>query len=124
MADLVNIRNLHRLALQLTWNRLRRPNRPGGYTRRHVNAFRANLGVDQRTPFIVGHTPLSPDGTVWLDVGDIESHHIVHSGNARNMAVFIRAGKSLIPLVYRSEALLDLANALNISEPEDTALAG
>ncbi len=124
VADLVNIRNQERLTLELTWNRLRRPNRPGGYSKRHVNAFRANLGVDERTPFIVGHTPLSPDGTVWLDVGDIVNHHIVHSGNRHNMAVFIRVGKNLIPLVYRSEALLDLANALNITEPERAALAG
>lgn len=123
-SDLVNIRSRHRLGQELIWNRVRRPNHPGGYGKRHVNAFRTKLGVDEQTAFIVGHTPLSPDGTLWLDVGNIPNHHIVYSANPHNLAVFIGLGQDLVPLEYPAEALLDLTNALEVSEQEPAALVG
>jgi hypothetical protein len=39
--------------------------------------LRRRLGVDPDTPFVVGHTPLSPDDTLWLDAGGIENHHVL-----------------------------------------------
>ena len=120
----MNIRSRHRLGQELIWNRVRRPNHPGGYGKRHVTAFRAKLGVDEETAFIVGHTPLSPEGTLWLDVGNIRNHHIVYSANPENLAVFVGLGQDLFPLEYRAEALLDLTNALEASEQEPAALVG
>ena len=118
LSDLVNIRSHQRLAEEIIWNRVRRPHHLGGYTKRHVKAFRTSLGVGEHTPFIVGHTPLSPDRTVWLDVGKIPDHHIVFSAHPRRLAVFVRAGDAFVPLVYSAEALLDLTNALNVSDRE------
>ncbi len=123
-SDLVNIRSRHRLGQELVWNRVRRPNHPGGYGRRHVSAFRTKLGVDEQTAFVVGHTPLSPDGTLWLNVGNIPNHHIVYSANPHNLAIFVGLGQDLVPLVYPAEALLDFTNALEASEPESAALVG
>ncbi len=123
VSDLVNIRSRHRLGQEIIWNRVRRPNHPGGYGKRHVSAFRRKLGVDQDTAFIVGHTPLSPDGTLWLDVGNIPNHHIVYSANPHNLGVFVGLGQELVPLEYPAEALLDLTNALEVSEQEPEALA-
>ncbi len=124
VSDLVNIRSRHRLGQEIIWNRVRRPNHPGGYSKRHVSALRSRLGVDQDTAFIVGHTPLSPDGTLWLDVGNIPNHHIVYSANPHNLAVFVGLGDDMVPLEYSAEALLDLTNALEVSEQEPEALAG
>lgn len=120
---LVNIRTHHRLAQELIWNRVRRPNHPGGYGQRHVNAFRSTLGVNADTPFIVGHTPLSPQETLWLDIGNIRGHHIVYSAHAHNLSMFVRAGEGMVPLVYPAEALLDLTNALPDFEQEPATLA-
>ena len=123
VSDLVNIRSRHRLGQEIIWNRVRRPNHPGGYGKRHVNAFRTRLGVDEDTAFIVGHTPLSPEGTLWLDAGNIRNHHIVYSANPHNLAVFVGLGQDLVPLEYPAEALLDLTNALEVKEQEPAALA-
>ena len=124
VSDLVNVRSRHRLGQELVWNRVRRPNCPGGYGKRHVSAFRAKLGVDEQTAFVVGHTPLSLEGTLWLDAGNIRNHHIVYSANPDKLAVFVGPGPDLIPLVYAAEALLDLTNALDVSAQEAAALAG
>ncbi len=124
VSDLVNIRSRHRLGQEIIWNRVRRPNHPGGYGKRHVNAFRTKLGVDAETTFIVGHTPLSPEGTLWLDVGNIPNHHIVYSANEHNLAVFVGLGHDLVPLEYPAEALLDLTNALEVPEEKPAALVG
>ncbi len=123
LPELVNIRTHPRLAQELIWNRVRRPNRPGGYAQRHVSAFRSSLGVDADRPFIVGHTPLSPEETLWLDIGHIRNHHIVYSAHANDLAVFVRVGQDLVPLKYPAEPLLDLTNALQDFEPEPAPLA-
>ena len=115
LPDLVNIRQHRELAQQLIWNRVKRPNRPGGYTKRDVSAFKKALGVSQETPLIVGHTPLSEAETLWLNVGEIGNHHIVFSANSHNLAVFVRSGHQMIPLVYPAESLVELTNALKVS---------
>lgn len=123
LSDLVNIRSRERLALEIIWNRVRRPGHPAGYSKRHVRAFRETLGAGEQTPLVVGHTPHSSEETLWLDVGKIENHHIVYSANAHNLSVFIGVGRDLIPLEYHAEALLDLTNALNIPEQDRAELA-
>ena len=110
LQDLIDIRDHPQLAWQLTWNRLQRPARPAGYTKKDVKSFRERLGVEKGTPLIVSHTPLSVDGTVWTNAGEIKNHHIVYSANTDRLAVFIRAGREMIPLEYPAEPILKFAN--------------
>lgn len=117
LQDLIDIRDHPHLAWQLTWNRLRQPTRPAGYTKKDVKAFRARLGVKKGTPLIVSHTPLSLDGTVWPNAGEIKNHHIVYSANQDRFAVFIRAGRDMIPLEYPVERVLEFANRLDQTRP-------
>ena len=114
--DLVDIRDHPQLAWELTWNRLRRPTRPAGYTKKDVKAFRARLGAGKRTPLIVSHTPQSNDGTLWMNVGEIKNHHIVYSANQDKLALFIRVGREMVPLEYPVEPLLTLANQLDMAQ--------
>ncbi len=111
----VDIRDYPQLAWQLTWNRLKCPTRPAGYTKRDVKVFREKLGVDKRTPLIVSHTPLSFDGTVWTNAGEIKNHHIVYSANRDRLAVFIRVGREMIPLEYPAEDILEITNRLDLA---------
>lgn len=111
----VDIHDYPQLAWQLTWNRLQRPTRPAGYTKKDVKAFREMLGVEKRTPLIVSHTPLSFDGTVWTNAGEIKNHHIVYSANRDRLAVFIRVGREMIPLEYPAEDILEMANRLDLA---------
>jgi len=113
-SDLVNIRSKNRLAQEIVWNRIRRHNRPIGYARRHVEALRAKLGVDQKIPLVVGHSPQSEQETLWLNAGGIPNHHIVYSANPHNLAVFIGLNGDCFPLEYHAEPLLDLINSLKI----------
>ncbi len=108
---LIDIRRYPGLAHELTWTRLQRPGYPAGYTKRSVKKFRSALGVAKHMPFIVGHTHLSRDETVWLNVGEIKNHHVLMSANTHNVGVFIRADREMVPLEYTAEPLLALVNA-------------
>lgn len=114
LQDLIDIHDHPQLAWQLTWNRLQRPTRPAGYTKNDVKAFRARLGAEKRTPLIVSHTPLSLDGTVWTDAGEIKNHHVVYSANQDRLAVFIRVGREMVPLEYPAEHILEFTNRLDL----------
>lgn len=115
LADLIDIRNHPNLAHELTWNRLRRPSRPAGYTKGDVKSFRKQLGVAKHTPLIVSHTPISRHDTIWTDVDDIKNHHIVFSAMPGKVAAVVRVGHEMIPLEYPVEPLsrlkVDLALA-------------
>jgi hypothetical protein len=88
---LVNIHRHPSLILELINNRLRRPNRPQGYGRSDVKHFRRALQLDKDTPFIVGHTPLDREGTLWLNVDGIsQSPHTVQCQSARGRRVHPR----------------------------------
>jgi hypothetical protein len=115
LQDLIDIRDHPQLAWQLTWNRLQRPSRPAGYTKKDVKAFRARLGAEKGTPLIVSHTPLSFDGTLWTNAGEIKNHHVVYSANPDRLAVFIRVGREMVPLEYPAEHILDFANRLDLA---------
>ena len=68
--------------------------------------------------------PLSPEETLWLDVGNIRNHHIVFSANPHNLSVFVRLGEDLVPLEYPAEPLLDLTNRLVVAEQGHAAPVG
>ena len=109
---LVNANEQQDLIEQLIHNRVKRPIYLGGYTPRDVKRFRSGLGLEPNFPFIVGHNPLTETETLWLNVGNIENHHIVFSANLHSIGVFTRIGDWMIPLLYNSEPLLEAINAL------------
>ncbi len=114
--QLIEIRENRDLAAQLMWNRLKRPNYLAGYERRDVKRFRATLGASEQTPFLVSHSPLSRDETLWTDVGEIKNHHILFSANPDQLAIFVGIGPNLVPLVYPGERLLEVTNALEVGK--------
>jgi len=103
--ELINIRAHPKLAHELTWNRLRRPSYPGGYSKKDVKSFRQQLGVAKHTPFIVSHTPVTSQGAVWTDLAGIKNHHVVFSARPDKVAVMIRDRHEMIPLMYPVEPL-------------------
>jgi len=113
MDMLVNIRKFPGLIEELINNRLYRPNRLAGYTKGDVKRFRKALKLRENAELFVGHTPLTRSDTLWLDVGGIEHHDVVFSGNIPWVGVFTRVNDQMIPLRYRSESLLDLLNSQN-----------
>ncbi len=110
--DLIHIRDKPKLAQQLTRLRLRKPNSPSGYGPGDVRRLCKRLGVDPNTPLVVGHTPLTPDDTLWMNAGGIDNHHVLFGANTERIGVFTRIGERLLPLVYPSEPLLPLYNRL------------
>lgn len=109
---LVNIYKYPGIIREMVWNRLRRPNYPAGYTKGDVQRFRAAVNVGPETPFIVAHNPLSRDVSVWMDVGDIQNHHIVFSGMTNQVSIFFRIRGKMVPMVYTTEPLVDLINRI------------
>ena len=89
----------------MTWSRLRTPGFPAGYTRSDVRQFRKGLGIDREIPFIVGHYPCSSDGTLWLNAGQIEQHHVVISSRPNCVGIFICLDGKMVPHIYPVEAL-------------------
>ncbi len=110
--DLIHVRDKPKLEHQLTHLRLRKPNSPTGYGAADVRRLRRRLGVDADTPFVVGHTPLSIDDTLWLNAGGIENHHVLFGANPSRIGVITRPRSKLIPLTYPSEPILPVYNRL------------
>lgn len=102
---LVNIRDHPRLMHQLTWNRLKSPSKPAGYTRADVRALRSALGVPASTALIVSHNPPRDGESAWRDLGGIEDHHLVYSALDDRVSVFTRIGDRLVPLTFRTQPL-------------------
>ena len=108
---LVNIRRYPGLQSELVWNRLRRSNRPAGYSKGSVKRFRRTLGLPKHAPVVVAHTPLSTIETVWIDVDGITGHHVIYSAHTHRLAVLVmRAGK-MTPLEFRPEQSLAVLDA-------------
>jgi len=110
--DLINIRDHPQLQYQLTHLRLRKPHSPSGYGRGDVKRLRKRLGVAPNTPLVVGHTPLSPDETCWLNAGGIEYHHVLFGAHPLKVGVITRPDRRLLPLRYPVEPLLPVYNRL------------
>jgi hypothetical protein len=103
--DLIDIRQHPSLVREVTQNRLHKPNRPGGYKQGDVKRLRKELGLGPEIPFIVGHTPLSQDDTIWADPNDIPNHYIVYTADPVWVGVIARVGEKMLPLRYPAEAL-------------------
>jgi len=112
MDMLVNIHKYPGLIKEVTCNRLSRPNRPAGYTKGDVKRFRHTLKLSGKAELFVGHTPLTRHDTLWSNVGGIEHHDVVFSGNVPWIGVFTSTNGEMIPLRYRSESLLPIINAM------------
>lgn len=105
-STLVNIRRYPGIQYEIVWNRLRRGNRPAGYGKGSVKRFRRTLNLTKHAPMIVGHTPLSAEETVWLDVGGIKGHHVVYSANPDRVAAFVMCKGQATPLEFWPEPVL------------------
>jgi len=103
---LVNIRRYPGIQSELVWNRLRQGNRPSGYSKGSVKRFRRTLNLPKHAPMIVGHTPLSNEETLWLNVGGIEGHHIVYSAHTHRLAAFVMYEGQAIPMEFVPESSL------------------
>ncbi len=116
---LINARQLPGLAKELTCNRMYAPNRPAGYTKGDVKRLRKSLDLDKEADLFVGHTPLNRTETIWSNVGGIDNHHVVFSGNQPWIGVFTRINGHFTPLSYQSEPLLPLLNQLPETGPDE-----
>ena len=112
MDMLINIYKYPGLIKEVTCNRLSRPNRPAGYTKGDVKRFRNTLKLGGKAELFVGHTPLTRHDTVWSNVGGIEHHDVVFSGNDPWVGVYTSTNGEMIPLRYRAESLLEVINGL------------
>jgi hypothetical protein len=111
-SDLIHIRDKPKLQRQVTRLRLRKPSSPSGYGPADVRRLRKRLGVTPDTPFIVGHTPLSADDTLWLNAGGIENHHVLFGANPHSIGVITGPAGKLLPLTYPVEPLVTVYNRL------------
>lgn len=107
---LVNIRRYPGLQYEIVWNRLRQSNRPAGYGKGSVKRFRQTLDLPKHASFVVAHNPQSVDGTLWLNVGDIEGHHIVYSARTDRLAVMVFSGGNAWPLLLIPDPALAALN--------------
>lgn len=110
--ELIDAYSRPKLVRQLLTNRIYLPSRPGGYKRGDIKRLRKTLGVKPDAPFIVGHTPLDRNDTLWLNVGGIDHHHILFSANEHWAGAMTWVGGRLVPLRYPSEPLQGLFNRL------------
>lgn len=109
-ATLVNIQRYPGIQYELVWNRLRQGNRPAGYGKGSVKRFRQSLGLSKHTPIIVGHTPLSDQETVWLNIGGITGHHLVFSAHMHRLAAMIMSDGHMTPVEFVPEPALAFLN--------------
>ena len=109
---LIDINQHEDLCKELVTNRMRRGDRPGGYTKGDIKRFRRSLGLEAHTPFVVGHTPLDRENCFWPNVGGVKNHHVLYSASQRWVGVITRIGGELVPLRYPVEPLIKLVNGL------------
>ncbi len=110
--NIVNIADAPDLANELITSRIQRTHYLGGYSKSDVKQFRKCLGLPKKTPFIVGHTPLDPFGSVWINAGTIKNHHIIYSAHTDGPSLFIGLEDKFIPVSFPKEPLLKLINNL------------
>ncbi|PHR30123.1 MAG: serine/threonine protein phosphatase [Desulfotalea sp.] len=110
--ELINITEESNLAKELTQTRLQRPNHLGGYNKGDVKRFRKSLKLSPKTTFFVGHTPMDPFGSYWLNAGTIKNHHIIYSANDEGPSIFIRTNDNFMPISFPAEPLTELINHL------------
>ena len=106
--DLINIHSNDALIEEVINNRIRKSNRPAGYTKGDIKRLRKCMGVTSDTPVIVGHTVISNEETIWEDVGGIENHHVLYSSDSKWVGTMIQIDNKLHPIVYPVEQLTPL----------------
>ena len=111
--QLINIHEHPKLMHELTHNRVRRPNSPSGYYKKEVKKFRTYFGLDQDTPVIVGHTPVSCTDTLWSRVGEIDNHYVISGCYDEWVGVMAQVGSKVYPFRYQVEPLINLINKIN-----------
>jgi metallophosphoesterase superfamily enzyme len=113
---LINLHTHPKIRKDLVKSRLKRPNYLAGYSKSDVKRMRKGLGLPKRSPCIVGHTPIDPSGSVWLNVADIKGHHIIYSGKRSGPSIFVEINKKMIPVSYPAEPLLKIIGKLSEKE--------
>ena len=111
-SELINIDPDSQLAKELTTTRLQRPNHLSGYNKSDVKKFRKNLKLPAKTTFFVGHTPMDPFGSYWLNAGTIKNHHIIYSAHDDGPSIFIRTNDNFMPISFPTEPLTEFINDL------------
>ncbi len=101
-----------KLAQEVVTNRFKQVNYPSGYSKGNVKRFRNSLGLPKKTPMIVGHSPVAPHGTIWVNAGKIKGHHVVFSGRRSGPGLMIGVGRRMAPVVYPAEPLLEFINRM------------
>ena len=91
---------------------IQRPNHLGGYNKGDVKRFRKNLKLPAKTTLFVGHTPMDPFGSYWLNAGTIKNHHVIYSAHDDGPSIFIRTGDNFMPISFPAEPLTDFINDL------------
>ena len=109
---LIDIRDHPKLEREITRIRLRRPNSPAGYAMGDVKRLRRRLELDADSSFIVGHTPLSSDDTLWMNAGNIPHHHVLFGAHPDWVGVIIQRDNRAVPLRFATEPLLRFYNRL------------
>jgi len=108
---LVNIKKYPKLIKDLFDRRLQTSNRMSGYNKSDIKKLRRCLNVDEQTPFIVGHTPMDEEQTIWENVGGISGHIIVYGGNQEMIGAIVQIGKKMYPLTYPVESMSQLISS-------------
>ncbi|NNJ92475.1 MAG: metallophosphoesterase, partial [Gammaproteobacteria bacterium] len=111
--ELVDIHQHPMLMRQLINVRVQRNGKLDGYSSKDVKKFRNHLKLSSDTPVIAGHTPISNDGTLWEQVGDINEHYIVYGANDNWIGVMADVGEHLYPFIFPVEQLSSVINNLD-----------
>ncbi len=111
--QLINLHDNPDILKEITTNRIQRPHYLNGYTKGDVKRFRKSLELAKGTPFIVGHTPMDPFGSLWKDAGNIKGHHILYSGHQEGSLALLCDGSNLITLEFPAEPLLKLIEKIS-----------
>lgn len=109
---LVNIKEFPKLRIELMNNRVKRNNHLKGYNKSDVKRFRTCLKAGNKTPLIVGHTPLDMDKTYWSNVGNIPNHFIVYSSHENWTGTIAQIENEMHPMSYPAEPLISIINSL------------
>lgn len=110
---LINLHTHPKITKDIVSSRLKRPNYLAGYSKSDVKRFRKGLEMPKGTPFIVGHTPIDPSGSIWRNVADIKGHHIIYSGRPSGPSVFVQVNNKMIPISYPAEPLIKLIGKIS-----------
>ena len=110
--ELVNIRDYPKLIREVTQNRIKRPNSPSGYFKKEVKKLRGYFGLEPDAPFIVGHTPISSNDTLWERVGEIDNHYIIYASYDKWVGAMVQVGEKVYPFRYPAEHLIPLINEI------------